>query len=150
MTVINALNRSVGVTCGEIIDAISDSLYRHVSRAEMQSTPNNRDITQTYWHNRSTAADDVPGGRLGDGVRRVDWLLHNTAFCGIVKNDDLVKAQCGGALLPCTFELKCESRFDPDPQLREQERLGREERERLARRSRSRSRSRTSPRVSII
>lgn len=150
MTTITARNPSVGVTCGELIDTISDNLYRHVSKAEMQSTPNSRAITSAYWHNRSTEADDVPGGRLGDGVRRVDWLLYNTAFCGIVKNDELARAQCGGEVLPCTFELKCESRFDPDQQLIEQDRLDREERERAARRSNSRSRSRASPRVSII
>jgi hypothetical protein len=136
------------VTCGELIDTISESLYKHVSKDEMSATSNSRAITSVYWHNRSTDALDVPGGRLGEGVRRVDWLLYSTAFGGIMKNDDVAKAQCGGVVLPCTFELKCETRFDPDQQLKEQDRLDREERN--ARRSTSRSRSRASPRVSII
>jgi len=148
MSTIFAHNRSVGVTCGELIDTVAESLYKHVSKDEMETASNSRAIISAYWHNRSTDALDVPGGRLGEGVRRIDWLLYDTAFGGITKNDDVARAQCGGEVLPCTFELKCERRFDPDQELKEQDRLDREEQ--LARRPRSRPRSRASPRVSII
>ena len=156
MITVRARNPSAGVTCGELIEEVSDCLNRHVSKKEMDGARNHRAITQTYWYNRSTAPD-VPGGRLGDGVRRVDWLLRHTGFGGIEKNDDAVKELCGGEALPCTLELRCEQKFAPDEELREQDSPTHEDRSRRGSslpRSRniSRSRSRASPipRVTII
>jgi len=152
MISVRAHNRSVGVTCGELIDDIWDNLYRHVSKEEMASSSKQRAITETYWYNRSTA-HDVPGGRLGDGVRRVDWLLRHTGFGGIQRNDDVARAQSGGVVLPCTFELICEQKFAPDQDLRDHDsdhEHGSSRFSTRASRSRSRSRSRASPRVSII
>lgn len=160
---IRARNPSAGVTCGDVIDDICDNLYRHVSKDEMASTKKQRAITETYWYNRSTAPD-VPGGRLGDGVRRVDWLLRHTAFGGIERNEDVVRARCGGEVLPCTFELRCEQKFAPEDELRDPDSPDREDRpgqrsrpisrvpssRPISRAPSSRSRSRASPQVDII
>lgn len=129
MITVQSSNPSVGVTCGELIEHISDNMYKHVSKQEMKFAPNQRSITETYWYNRSTAPD-VPGGRLGDGVRRVDWLLRHTAFGGIERNDRVAKEQCGGEVLPCTFELKCEQKFEPHPMDEEEEENHRQENQR--------------------
>jgi hypothetical protein len=96
----------------ELIEGISDSLSKHVSKAELESAPNQRYITRTYWYNCSTAPD-VPGGRLGDGVRRVDCLLGHTMFGGMERNDNLVRPRRGDDMLPHTFELICEERYPP-------------------------------------
>ncbi|KAF7975012.1 hypothetical protein HWV62_10629 [Athelia sp. TMB] len=158
---VNAQNPKAGVTCGELIEKICETLHTLVNKKEMKMAPNERAIHEAYWYNRSTDGYDVPGGRLGDGVRRIDWLLNNTAFGGIVRNDDLVRAQCGGALLPCTLEMKCEPRFTPERE--KEEEAAREGREgRASHRSHrssaapsetstrnSRSRSRQSIRVNI-
>lgn len=147
MITVRAGNRSAGVTCGEVIDSICENLARHVSKQEMASAPNQRAITETYWYNRSTAPE-VPGGRLGDGVRRVDWLARHTAFGGIEENNELAREQCGGEVLPCTFELICEQKFAPDEELRERD-SPRHEDHFSTRSTSSRSRSRGSPRVTI-
>lgn len=121
MMEVNAQNPEVGVTCGELIEKICEMLHTLVNKKEMKMAPNERSIHDAYWYNRSTDGYDVPGGRLGDGVRRVDWLLNNTAFGGFVRNDELVRAQCGGAVLPCTFELRCEPRFTKEKEKQEEE-----------------------------
>jgi len=136
----------------EVIEHIWENLDRHVSQKEMKSSSKQKAIADIYWHNRSIAPD-VPGGRLGDGVRRVDWLLRYTAFGGIQRNDDAAREQCGGEVLPCTFELNCEQRFTPDKEIEEDSPPVRENNltsGASSSRPKSRSRSRASPRVNII
>jgi len=139
MITVRAGNPAVGVTCGELIESICENMQRHVSKQEMKTAT--KQVTQTYWYNRSTAPD-VPGGRLGDGVRRVDWLLRFTGFDGIERNDDVARTQCGGVVLPCTFELKCDQKFAPDEDLVDEEPRPREEL-----RSREELRPREEPRL---
>lgn len=81
------------------------------SKAEFEALSDamKRSISIAYRHNRSTA-HDVPGGRLGDGIRRLDWLGQDSMFAGVLVNDDLVKDLCGD-VLPCTFELRCIHRY---------------------------------------
>lgn len=140
---INALDPEAGLTCGEVIDGIDEHLVKYTSKEEITTASNQRDILTSYRHNRSVHG---PGGRLGQAILRKDWLLNTTAFAGITKNDSLAKAHCGGALLPCTFELKCETGFRPSAdELEDEDNYDREqerERERRGRRSRHSSMSR--------
>lgn len=102
-----AQNPAVGVTCGEVIDGISDCLYRMASRADFESLSIRRKpvVSESYHHNRSVAAD-VPGGRLKNGMMRLDFLCKYSIYGGIELNDQLVK-KITGVVLPCVFVLRC-------------------------------------------
>ncbi|KAF8894816.1 hypothetical protein BD779DRAFT_1609427 [Infundibulicybe gibba] len=122
MIEVHARSLDTGVTCGDVIDTLDDSM--HKLSTEKDWTPltpvKQRAVRQAYNHNRSTASG-VPGGRLGRGLRRLDFLGHESMFGGIVKDDALVTAVCGAAL-PCTFVVKCIRRYPPTPQeVREQQ-----------------------------
>jgi hypothetical protein len=140
---IKSADESIGVTCGDLIDSLDDYFHGMVKKEEFDGAPRQKkkDMTAAYHLNRSTA-HGVPGGRLGEGIRRLDWLGKDTVFGGIDRNDTLVMEQYGG--LPATFELKCEMRFQmTEREIREQDELeGELDREREAARSRASNRSR--------
>lgn len=139
-------NRAVGVTCGEVIDGIDEYLHKLLRGDEYKACSRNQQrlITEAYNHNRAPA-HGVPGGVLGSGLRRLDWLCQDTMFGGIIRNDRFVK-EVAGDVLPCTFELKCVLRYPLTArEIREQEEREREaarERDRSAERNRSRDRRR--------
>ncbi|KAF8555456.1 hypothetical protein OG21DRAFT_905409 [Imleria badia] len=97
----------LGLTCGEVLDAISIYMYGDVAKMEYGNLPSKRErqIWENYQFNRSTDSN-APGGRLGEGLKRLDWLGSSSRFGGLVANDTFVKEHCGD-VLPCTFELKC-------------------------------------------
>ena len=107
MISVKARRKNLGVTCGEVIEAIAAYMQGDVARKEYESTPSRRrrEIWQAYQFNRSTDIN-APGGQLGEQLRRLDWLGNNSRFGGIIRNDDYVKEACGD-VLPCTFELQC-------------------------------------------
>ena len=141
---IRAENRSVGVTCGNVIDQISDNLSRPVPKEGMPPAGSlaYRAIIKSYHYNRAPN-DGVPGGRMGAGVLRKDWLLHKTSFAGLEDNGLEVERVCGSRHMPCTFELVCETpdgRADAEIERnRAQEALEEEEARLRGRRSRPRS-----------
>ena len=102
-----AHNPKLGVTCGEVLDAVSTCMYADVSKEEYENLPagRRRQIRKSYRFNRSTDSN-APGGRLGEGLKRLDWLSLTSRFGGLVVNDTFVEEHCGD-VLPCTFELKC-------------------------------------------
>ncbi|KAF9228813.1 hypothetical protein BS17DRAFT_690780 [Gyrodon lividus] len=102
-----AQNPKLGVTCGEVLDAMSVYLYGDVAKKEYESMSSSRkrQVWDSYSFNRSTD-HNVPGGRLGESLKRLDWLGSASRFGGLVINDGFVKQHCGD-VLPCTFELKC-------------------------------------------
>ena len=104
---VRAHNPKLGVTCGEVLDALSTYMYGDVAKKEYENLPagRKRQIWESYRFNRSTDSN-APGGRLGEGLKRLDWLSSSSRFGGLVTNDTFVKEHCGD-VLPCTFELKC-------------------------------------------
>ncbi|KAF7323293.1 alpha-1,2-Mannosidase [Mycena chlorophos] len=130
-------NRDVGVTCGDVIDAISTSMYGLASEEEFRLLPPTQKthVSEAYRHNRSRA-NGVPGGGLSPGMLRLDWLGQDTMFGGVRENEQLGKQRCGGDVLPCTFELVCVKRYVLSAEeIRAQEALQRNvERERERRR----------------
>jgi hypothetical protein len=146
MITIKAADVAIGVTCGDIIDGVDDFLHGMVKKEEFEGASRQRkkDMTSAYHINRSTA-HGVPGGRLGEGIRRLDWLVKDTIFAGIARNDAFVRAEYGG--LPATLELRCDMRIPlTEKEIQEQEDLERElETERMgemdARRAHARSRA---------
>lgn len=134
---IPASNPTIGVTCGDIIDQLSRYLHRQLRGSEYSSQPvDQQNALKTAYHFNRSTADGVPGGRLGDGLRRLDWLGMSTMFGGIDRNDAFVREHCG-EILPCVFELHCIPRV---PSTEEEVEATRRER----RRSRSRSAARAS------
>lgn len=136
---IPASNPAIGVTCGDVIERLSEYLQGRISKNDYSkaSRETQEALKMTYHHNRSRD-EGVPGGRLGEGLKRLDWLGQKTMWGGLEKNDALVKEVCA-EVLPCILELKC----DPRPLIAEDDvRIQRESR----RRSRSaRSSRRSSP-----
>jgi hypothetical protein len=91
-----AHNPTLGVTCGEVLDAVSMYMYRDVPKEEYENVPagRKREIRKRYRFNRSTDPN-APGGRLGEGLKRLDWLSSTSSFGGLVVADDtFVKAHC--------------------------------------------------------
>jgi len=111
ITEIAARDRNIGVTCEEVIDYASRSLCRFTGAHHYETLSNEkrRTIVEAYWYNRSRATG-VPGGALGEGMRRLDFLERRTMFGGLRSNDRLVKAACE-IVFPCTFEMVCLQRY---------------------------------------
>ena len=111
MMEINARNRDIGVTCGDVIESISYDFRKYSGQNEYSALPaaKQRALAESYRHNRSRA-HGAPGGAIGEGMRRLDWLGKDSMFGGIDRNDRLVRRLCGD-VLPCTFELKCIHRY---------------------------------------
>jgi len=136
MIQVRAQNPKLGVTCGEVLDTVSAYMYGDVAKREYEKLPptRKRQIWESYRFNRSTDLN-APGGRLGEGLKRLDWLGTTSRFGGLVISDAFVKEHCGD-VLPCTFELKCLPSYPlTAEELREQQR-------RLENPQRHRSRSR--------
>lgn len=106
-----AADKEVGLTCGEVIDTLSAHIYSLSTKHDFEvlSGTKQRMVAQAYRHNRSRA-NGVPGGQLGEGMRRLDFLGTQTVFGGIEVNERVVRGLCGDAL-PCTFVLKCQHRY---------------------------------------
>ncbi len=102
-----AQNPAIGVTCGEVIDSISDCLYRMASASEYNALPDprKRAVSESYHYNRSVAGD-VPGGRLKHGMMRLDFLCKFSMYGGIEWDKQSVKKATGVAF-PCVFVLRC-------------------------------------------
>lgn len=82
---VRAHDEKLGVTCGDVVDRIDDFLHKNVKKddTEVDHPQHKAEMSTAYYHNRSTAFG-VPGGRLGDGLRRLDWLCKDTMFGGLV------------------------------------------------------------------
>ena len=113
---IRAQDKAIGVTCGEILEGIAAYLNGDVAKKEYESINRSkrREIWSAYQHNRSTDPN-VPGGGLGEPLKRLDWLGHETRFGGLVVNEQFVAGHCGD-VLPATFELKCTPSYPLTPQ----------------------------------
>ena len=138
-----ASDARVGVTCGDVVEAIHVNMYGRLSQQQYDcaSRGQKRLLSESFYHNRSTA-HGVPGGKLQQTLLKCDWLGQDTMFGGIGDDERLVRDMCGDAL-PCTFELKCVRRYPmTEQEIREHEQRERDEEERVRRRSRSRATSR--------
>ncbi|ESK85814.1 hypothetical protein Moror_2399 [Moniliophthora roreri MCA 2997] len=103
----------IGVTCGDVIDTISAALYTSTSGSTFNSCQHSalkKAAATAYRRNRSTFTG-MPGGRLGDGMKKLDWLGEDYTFGGVQVNPSAVKVGCGfgneNGGMPCTFELVC-------------------------------------------
>ena len=128
-----AADPKIGVTCGEIIDRLDDFLHKNLRKedAELDSGSHRAERDQAYYHNRSTAIG-VPGGRLGDGLRRLDWLCKDTMFGGLEVDNNYGRDFFGGASPPAILTLMCTKRYPlTEQELDEQNAREREEDDRI-------------------
>lgn len=102
---VHAHDESVGVTCGEVIEAISGFMSKRSSKDEFESLPKekSREITKAYYYNRSTAPS-APGGALGQGMLKMDFMGDQTMFGGIKENPRLVLDRYA-VEHPCVWEV---------------------------------------------
>ncbi|KAH9483651.1 hypothetical protein JR316_0003121 [Psilocybe cubensis] len=123
-----ATEKARGLTCGELIDAIGRSLGRLASEADYRllSSQAKRDLKFAYEYNRQRH-QDVPGGKLGAGMKRLDYLGRSTMFAGIELNDRVVRRMHGMAL-PCFVVM----RTSPSYPMTEKERRDQEARQKSA------------------
>ena len=107
---IRATNRTTGVTCGDLIEQLSDHLQRRLRKEDYDGASGlrRRTIRDAYHHNRSRSAG-VPGGQLGDGLKALDWLGTQVMFGGLQLNEQLLLERFNVAL-PCMLELLCVDR----------------------------------------
>ncbi|KAF8162790.1 hypothetical protein B0H34DRAFT_671943 [Crassisporium funariophilum] len=108
---VRARDKDRGVTCGEVIDSIGYELSKFTKQEDFAVLhPRDRsELTKSYQHNRSRQPG-VPGGQLGQGMKRLDFLKRNTMFSGVEYNERIVK-RCCGDVMPCVFVLKCAMTF---------------------------------------
>lgn len=116
---IRATNRAIGVTCGDMIEQLSDYLQRRLRKEDYEGATGMRRqaVRAAYHHNRSRSVG-VPGGQLGDGLKALDWLSTQTMFGGVQQNEQLVQERFN-VVLPCTLELVCVERpivVDDEPE----------------------------------
>lgn len=104
---VKAKDNSIGVTCGEVIDSIGYQLGKFSDKNDYDRLASSLrpEVASAYRRNRSREPG-VPGGQLGQGMKRLDFLRQDTMFAGIESNDRVVKRVCGD-VLPCVFVLKC-------------------------------------------
>jgi len=145
---VRAVAGNKGVTCGEVIERLGYELAKFSGRADFESLPQREraEVTAAYKHNRSRSPG-VPGGLLGQGMKRLDFLRSSTIFAGLEMNDRVMHRVCGTPL-PATFVLKCSTSYP----MSKQEIRDREARMNAASNAGSRARSRansTTTRISI-
>ncbi|CAE6345161.1 unnamed protein product [Rhizoctonia solani] len=75
-----------GVTVGDVCDKLYIEHQRHMSSSEWDAAVDfKRPMTKAYQWNRSTNPG-APGGVMGEGLRRIDWLMKNTFFGGLTED----------------------------------------------------------------
>ncbi|KZS98731.1 hypothetical protein SISNIDRAFT_447515 [Sistotremastrum niveocremeum HHB9708] len=94
---VHAENPRQGLTCGHLLAEIHKFLNTPLSKYEYEGRDRNAqtNLYNAYKANRSNTDHNVPGGRLGAEMLKIDWLLHNTAFEGIDIDENYIKERLG-------------------------------------------------------
>jgi hypothetical protein len=123
---VDAQDEEAGVTCGEAIDTIAKAMDKLTSASDYSSLPKEKQakVNRAYRHNRSRSAD-VPGGRLGEGLKRMDFLCDLTAFGGLEADESIVRKTCS-VTLPGYVVLRCIKERTPLEQMSEQKQRAQE------------------------
>lgn len=128
---VRASKEEIGVTCAEVIEAIARDMYKNTGKAEFEALPPHvrNEVRAAYKHNRSPLPN-VPGGRLGDGLKRLDFLGKNSVFGGVELNERVIRKTFRDKM-PGVFVLKCRHNMMTKTEIEDQHRrLGERERSR--------------------
>jgi hypothetical protein len=101
-----------GVTCGDVCERLYAKFNELVARPEWETVPPEykKEVTLAYKKNRSTEPG-YPGGMMGAGIKRVDFLGERTMFGGAQIDDEFVKERVGSGLGVCIV-LNLEARAE--------------------------------------
>ena len=93
---VKASDADVGVTCADVMEALNRDLHKSFSKEEVNRWSKGRleKISAVYHYNRK-AKEGVPGGALGKGFRRVDYLSEYTIFDGIEYDEAMARERFG-------------------------------------------------------
>lgn len=127
---VKASKADSGVTCAEVIEAIARDLYKNTGRAEFEALPAQarNEVRAAYKHNRSPLPN-VPGGMLGDGLKRLDYLRKNSIFGGIEFNERVIR-KVFRDLMPGVLVLRCRQNMMTKAEIEDQRRRMASDRER--------------------
>ncbi|KAK0455178.1 uncharacterized protein EV420DRAFT_1245467, partial [Desarmillaria tabescens] len=104
---INAANKDIGVTCGDVIDGIAHFMRRIVTKDEVDTfSPADKKMAVIAYRRHRSTAPGMPGGALPREMIRMDLLGPCSVFGGIQKSDALIQRRCNSDF-PCAFELVC-------------------------------------------
>jgi hypothetical protein len=93
---VKASDAEIGVTCADVMEALHKDLHKSFSKEEVNRWSKGRleKISAVYHYNRQ-AKEGVPGGALGKGFRRVDYLSEYTIFDGIEYDEAMARERFG-------------------------------------------------------
>lgn len=135
---VKAAKADRGITCAEVIEAIAQELYKNAGKDDFDAlSPLARsEVKAAYRYNRSPSPN-VPGGKLGQGLKRLDFLKKNTLFNGIEVNDRVLNKVFGNPM-PGVFVLKCGHNMMTKKEVEDQQKRMSRDRSRQSSRGRSR------------
>lgn len=107
---VKARHPDIGVTCGEVIEAIASCVDRLTSKSDFDALSQNlkKTVSDAYRFNRSRNPN-VPGGKMGEGLKRADFLGDMTTFGGLEMDDRAVERVCK-VVMPGYVVLRCNRR----------------------------------------
>ena len=119
---VKASKEDIGVTCAEVIEAIARDLYKNTGKADFEVLPPQvrHEVRAAYKHNRSPLPN-VPGGMLGVGLKRLDFLRKNSIFGGIEFNERVIR-KVFSDIMPGVFVLKCRQNMMTKAEIEDQHR----------------------------
>ena len=119
---VKASKEDIGVTCSEVIEAIARDLYRNTGKADFEALPPQvrNEVRAAYKHNRSPLPN-VPGGMLGVGLKRLDFLRKNSIFGGIEFKERVIRKVFSDRM-PGVFVLKCRQNMMTKAEIEDQHR----------------------------
>ena len=81
---IHAKDPKIGITCGELADGLANDLHKLAGKRPYESLSRDQRhaVGEAYRHNRSRLPG-VPGGTLGEGMRRLDYLREYVWWNGL-------------------------------------------------------------------
>jgi hypothetical protein len=108
---VTASQEHIGVTCGDVMDAIARFMHLYTTKDRVKHLPQERQqkLFSQYRFNRKVGPDS-PGAHLPEGVTICDWLLEKSMFGGIVE-DAIGTYEAIGAYMSCVFVLRHEAPF---------------------------------------
>jgi hypothetical protein len=106
-----ATDVTIGVTCGDMIDGLSDHFHTVAGEIFDNASTKEKNNVMAAYHLNRYSMHNSPYQRLEKVIRLVDWLGKDTVFGGIDCNKALVTQ--GNRKSPILFELQCHTRKQP-------------------------------------
>ncbi|THV01394.1 hypothetical protein K435DRAFT_607391, partial [Dendrothele bispora CBS 962.96] len=94
-----------GVSCGDVIEHISSVLYARTGGGVFECLgPQRKDLVAKAYRANRSRTPGVPGGALGEGMRRLDLLGPESCWGGMGEVDGMREIGAGVGMPWCTYE----------------------------------------------